>query len=171
MTEILKTVKNKFLQVEEFKPGEGKKLALEGLCLAVAPEDVYGVCQLIKEEPEINCDFLNFVTAVDRLAEDKFELVYYFYSLINKHTVWVKSFLPRTKPVISSIVPLYTGADWQEREIYDLFGIEFKGHPNLKRILLWENYPGYPLRKDYKHIPDRYDSGAEIGIMVQEQKK
>jgi hypothetical protein len=80
---------------------------------------------------------------------------------------FVKVDMPReAEPSVPSLTPLYPGADWQEREVYDLFGIRFEGHPNLRRILLWEGYPGWPLRKDYVHVPDRYDNGQEIGLPV-----
>jgi NADH-quinone oxidoreductase subunit C len=111
-------------------------------------------------------DLLSFVTAVDYIKENRFELVYYLQrSADAKSRLILKVDLPRTaEPHVASVAPVWSGADWQEREIYDLYGIFFDNHPNLKRILLWEGYQGYPLRKDYVHIQDKYDNGQEIGL-------
>lgn len=110
-------------------------------------------------------DFLNIVTAVDYVKENRFELVYHFMRSAEPTTqIFVKADLPREgEPSVPSIAPLYASADWQERETFDLFGIRFEGHPNHKRILLWDGYPGWPLRKDYVHVQDKYDNGSEIG--------
>ena len=112
-----------------------------------------------------NFDFLNFLTAVDYVKENRFELVYHFMrSAEPVAQLFVKVDLPREgEPSVPSIAPLFASADWQERETFDLFGIRFDGHPNHKRILLWEGYPGWPLRKDYVHVQDKYDNGSEIG--------
>lgn len=111
-------------------------------------------------------DFLNFVMAVDYVKENRFEMIYHFMRSSEPLTqVFVKADLAREgQLVLPSIAPLFASADWQERETYDLFGIRFEGHPNHKRILLWEGYPGWPLRKDYVHVQDKYDNGSEIGL-------
>jgi NADH-quinone oxidoreductase subunit C len=93
-------------------------------------------------------DYLNNLTAVDRL--DYFEVVYHLSSLTHNHSLVLKTkCFGRDNPSVPSVVGLWRGADFQEREVYDLMGIAFSGHPNLKRILLWEGYPGHPLRRDY----------------------
>ncbi|MGQ0644258.1 MAG: NADH-quinone oxidoreductase subunit C, partial [Elusimicrobiota bacterium] len=106
------------------------------------------------------------VTAVDWIKENRLERVYHFLkSAQPAEKVFLKADLPREEaPSVPSLVPLWDTADWQEREIYDLLGIRFEGHRRLARILLWEGYAGYPLRKDYVHTPDRYDNGQEIGV-------
>lgn len=111
-------------------------------------------------------DFLNFSTAVDYVKENRFEVVYHFMRSNEPVTqIFVKADLPREgTPTLPSLAPLYASADWQERETFDLFGIHFEGHPNLKRILLWDGYAGWPLRKDYVHVQDKYDNGCEIGL-------
>lgn len=111
-------------------------------------------------------DFLNFLTAVDYIKENRFELIYHFFnSAAPVQEIFVRVDLPRSgEPQVASLTPLYPAADWQERETFDLFGIRFQGHPDLRRILLWEGYPGWPLRKDYVHTPDRFDNGSEIGL-------
>jgi NADH-quinone oxidoreductase subunit C len=77
--------------------------------------------------------------------------VYHLVSIEHNHDIILKTrLIDREKPTLASVVNLWKGADFQEREIYDLFGISFTGHPNLKRIFLWEGFQGYPLRKDFK---------------------
>jgi len=107
-----------------------------------------GVMRFLKESPEFDFNYLNNVTAVDNL--DHFEVVYNLTSMKKKHTLCVKARVPgRQNPEIASIAALWHGADFQEREIYDLMGIRFVGHPNLKRIALWDGFNGHPLRKDF----------------------
>jgi NADH-quinone oxidoreductase subunit C len=89
------------------------------------------------------------MTAVD--YQTYFEVVYDLISLEHNQEVLVKTRLTdREKPVLPSVISLWKGADFQEREIFDLFGINFTGHPNMKRIFLWDGFQGYPLRKDFK---------------------
>ena len=112
------------------------------------------LCELIKTAPTIELDFLSYISAVD--YPQFFELVYRFYSIKYNHALTVKVRLQdKQNPSMSSITPLYNGANYQEREIYDLFGITFTSHPNLKRIFLWETFPGHPLRKDFKNDNER----------------
>ncbi len=92
-------------------------------------------------------DQLEMVTAVDR--GEQFELVYILHSLGMKTAVWVKTFVPRESAKIASVTDLYSGANWPEREVFDLFGIEFDGHPDMRRIMLPLDFVGNPLRKDY----------------------
>jgi NADH-quinone oxidoreductase subunit C len=106
------------------------------------------VAAYLKNTKDFNFDYLNFITAVDYYGY--FEVVYHLTSLKHNHSIFLKTrCYDRTNPVVPSVVSLWQGADMQEREIYDLFGIRFEGHPNLKRIFLWEGFDGYPLRKDF----------------------
>ena len=106
------------------------------------------VLGFLKDSPEFGLNYLTSVTGVDYL--EYFEVVYHLLSMENKQTLVVKArCYTRENPELPSITPLWKGADFQEREIYDLLGIRFKGHPNLKRIVLWEGFDGHPLRKDY----------------------
>jgi len=92
------------------------------------------------------------LTAVDYLRLNKkprFEVVYHFFSLEKRHRVRIKVPAETKDPEVDSLVPLWAGADWYEREVWDMFGIKFRGHPNLKRILMYEEFEGHPLRKDY----------------------
>lgn len=92
-------------------------------------------------------DRLGMVTAVDR--DEVFVVVYRLQSRALSAAIFVKTHVPREDPRVSSVLPIWPAADWQEREVYDLFGIEFEGHSNLRRILLPDEFVGYPLRRDY----------------------
>ena len=107
------------------------------------------VCEGLRDLPEFKFDLLNSLTAVDYI--DYFEVIYHITSLPKNASAVIKSKVGfgRNKPIISSVVNIWRGADYQEREVWDLLGIEFSSHPNMKRLFLWEGYPGHPLRKDY----------------------
>lgn len=107
-----------------------------------------GVMRFLKESPEFDFNYLNNLTAVDYLQY--FEVIYNLTSMTNKQTLMVKSRLSgRENLEIPSVTHLWQGADVQEREVFDLLGIRFIGHPNLKRIALWEGFEGHPLRQDF----------------------
>ena len=97
-------------------------------------------------------DYLSSVTGVDQLPEQKMEVVYHAYRTSGGPALVFKVQVPRDEPVVPSLVGIYPGADFQEREAWDLLGIRFSGHPNLRRILMWEGFVGHPLRKDW-HEP------------------
>ncbi len=100
---------------------------------------------------ELGYDLLSSVTGVDYLAENLFEVVYHAYKTTGGPALVFKVQIPRQDPAeIDSVTPIWPGADFQEREIWDLFGINFKGHPDLRRILMWEGFQGHPMRKDWK---------------------
>ena len=105
----------------------------------------------LKEDPKLDFNFLTDITAVDYLGrkEPRFEVVYHLHSLLLKHRLRVKVPVPEEDPVVESLTPLWKGANWLEQEVWDMFGIRFQGHPDLRRILLYEEFQGYPLRKDY----------------------
>jgi NADH-quinone oxidoreductase subunit C len=106
------------------------------------------VAACLKSTPGFDFDYLASITAVD--FPDYFEVVYMLTSLQHNHSLVVKVRLNnRANPAIASVTSLWRGADLQEREIYDLMGITFEGHPNLERIVLWEGFAGYPLRKEF----------------------
>lgn len=99
---------------------------------------------------EMGFDYLNCVSSVDRIASGELEAVYNISSLKEPTKAMVRVRVPREDPVIRSVVPLWNAANWHEREAYDLMGIRFDGHPDLRRILTSEDWVGYPLRKDYQ---------------------
>ena len=99
---------------------------------------------------EYGYDYLSSVTGVDYLPEGHMEVVYHAYKTTGGPALVFKVRVPRDNPVVPSLVPVYPGADFQEREAWDLLGIKFEGHPDLRRILMWEGFHGHPLRKDWK---------------------
>jgi NADH-quinone oxidoreductase subunit C len=118
----------------------------------VDPAAVHDVIRWLKDDPSQRYDFLSDVTAVEyRDAEAPIELVWQLRSLPFRRFLRVKSELVKGKPLeIDSVYDIYRSADWLERECYDMFGIRFRGHPDLRRILMWEQYKeGFPLRKDF----------------------
>ncbi len=117
-------------------------------CVVVRVDSLFAVAEYIKNSPELDCDYLSNLTAVDYF--DYFEIIYQLTSLKSNHSLVLKTrCYDRDKPAVPSVVSLWRGADYQEREAYDLMGITFSGHPNLKRIVLWDGFDGHPLRKDY----------------------
>ena len=133
-------------KLEEQFPGSIVESSQESL--VVKSELLLPVATFLKTTPGLNFDYLTSITAVDYY--DYFEVVYQLISLNHNHSLVVKTrCYGRDKLTLPSVVSLWRGADFQEREIYDLMGISFDGHPNMKRIFLWEGFQGHPLRKDY----------------------
>lgn len=116
----------------------------------VKPEEVLNVAGFLKKTPDLEFDYLNSVTGVDYYP-DYLEVVYHLTSILHNHSLVLKTKVNRENPVVPSVYSLWQGADLQEREVFDLMGIRFEGHPNLKRVLLWEGFEGHPLRKDYSY--------------------
>ena len=118
----------------------------------VKPEAVLDVCRFLKEDSALRFDYLVSVSAVDYV--EYFEMVYHLLSMTNNHSVVLKAKCwGREDLSVPSVRSLWQGADFQEREVYDLMGINFSGHPNMKRLMLWEGFPGHPQRKDYLEPP------------------
>ena len=133
-------------KIEEKLPGSVVESSPDNL--VVRSDSLTDVARFLKDTEDLDFDFLNFVTATD--FYDHFEVVYMLSSLEHNHSLMVKvRCYDRENPSLPSVVGLWQGADFQEREIYDLFGIRFEGHPNMKRIFLWEGFEGHPLRKDF----------------------
>jgi NADH-quinone oxidoreductase subunit C len=108
------------------------------------------VARFLRENPELDFDMLVDITAVDHLpAQPRFEVVYHFLSLKNLRRLRVKVRLDGEEPSVPSLAHDWGCANWLEREVWDMFGIRFEGHPDLRRILLYESFEGHPLRKDY----------------------
>jgi NADH-quinone oxidoreductase subunit C len=118
----------------------------------VKSESLIPVATYLKGTPEYDFKYLNYVTAVD--FPDHLEAVYQLTSLEHNHSIVMKTTCPRENAVLPSAVGLWKTADYQEREIYDLMGIRFEGHPNMRRIVLWEGFQGHPLRKDFNGAQD-----------------
>ncbi len=113
----------------------------------VAAEHLLEVAGALRDQ--YGYDFLSSVTGVDYLPEGKMETVYHFYRMIGGPELVLKVQMPREEAILPSLTPLYPGAELQEREAWDLLGIKFSGHPDLRRILTWEGFAGHPLRKDW----------------------
>ncbi len=142
---------------------EGDPIALlqETFPDAISPADKQNHTGIIVESdrlPEValyirdqlGYQYLSSVTGVDYMDDGYFEIVYHAYRLSGGGPLTFKARTPREDPVLPSLVAIWPGADFQEREIWDLYGVRFTGHPNLKRILLWEGFAGHPMRKDWK---------------------
>ena len=133
-------------QIEERFPGSIEESSQDSL--VVKADSLLKVAAFLKDTETLKFDYLNYITAVDYYSY--FEIVYQLTSLENNHTAVIKTrCYGRENLSVPSVIGLWQGADFQEREIYDLMGIKFEGHPNMKRILLWEGFPGHPLRKDF----------------------
>jgi NADH-quinone oxidoreductase subunit C len=116
--------------------------------LLVKSESLPAVAEYLKNTESLDFDYFSFATAVDYYSY--FEVVYRLNSTVHNHSIVIKTrCYNRDNPTVPSLTGLWQGADFQEREIYDLMGIKFEGHRNLKRIFLWEGFEGYPLRKDF----------------------
>ncbi|MCE5311094.1 MAG: NADH-quinone oxidoreductase subunit C [Acidobacteriales bacterium] len=122
----------------------------------VAPEKIAQVCQWLKDEWQF--ERLSTLTAVDWPERDpRFDVVYHLHSIARNERLRLKCRVGGDAPEIDSVVSVWSGANWYEREVFDLFGIRFRNHPDLRRIMMPEDWQGYPLRKDYPLHGGRYD--------------
>jgi NADH-quinone oxidoreductase subunit C len=120
------------------------------LTIYIRPEALARVCEFLRDEPGLTFNYLSDVTALDLYPnEPRFEVVYHLLSLQTAERLRLKVRTGGENPCVDSLVPVYPSANAFEREVYDLFGIQFAGHPYLRRILLPEEWEGHPLRKDY----------------------
>ena len=120
----------------------------DGDAVWVRPASIEGVARFLKDDPELDFQFLNAISAVDFI--EHFEVIYHLTSLRRQHTAVIKTrVFGRQDLSLPSVYHVWRGADFQEREVWDLMGIRFEGHPNMKRIMLWEGFEGHPLRKDF----------------------
>ena len=133
-------------RIDEALPGV--VLGHQGNDVRIEPGSILEVARFLRDDPDLDFAFLTAISAVDYV--EYFELVYHLLSMRRNHKVVVKSrVFGRDDLSVPSVIEVWQGADLQEREIWDLMGIRFEGHPNMKRILLWEGFPGHPLRKDF----------------------
>jgi NADH-quinone oxidoreductase subunit C len=117
--------------------------------LVIRPGAVRPVMAALRETPFDYAVLLD-LTCVDRAAEEgRFELVYHLYSLSRNVRLRLKASVPAADPAVGSLVGLWKNADWLEREVFDMFGVRFEGHPDLRRLLTYEGFEGHPLRKSY----------------------
>lgn len=120
------------------------------ITITVDREAIVSICRFLKEEPELRYEFLADLCGVDWWGkrEPRFEVVYNLYSISRADRIRVKIRVPEEVEV-PSVTEIWPNADWHEREVFDLFGLRFSGHPDLRRILMPEDWDGHPLRKDY----------------------
>lgn len=125
------------------------------LTIEVAPSKVYEIIGWIKSDSELSISFLTNLGGVHYPTDSnrEFAVVYHLQSMVNNFRLRLKAFLPAPNPTIQSIVSIYSGANWMERETFDFFGIQFEGHPNLTRILNEDTMDYFPMRKEY-HLED-----------------
>ena len=120
--------------------------------ISIKPEVLTDLCAELQQNPSLYFDMLSCVTGIDNgPAAGTMDVVYNLYSIPFDHHLMVKVTLPRERPEIHTVSAIWKTADWHEREAYDLLGITFINHPDLRRILLPADWEGHPLRKDYKH--------------------
>jgi NADH-quinone oxidoreductase subunit C len=141
---ILTKLKEKFpdsiLEITEFR---------NELTCVVRKEDIVPLCTFLKHDPELCFNFLSCVTGVDHLGRNpRFDVVYELYSINKNHRVRLKARVDEGEDV-PSVTSVWSTANWHEREVFDLFGIPFDGHPDLRRILMPDDWEGHPLRKDF----------------------
>jgi len=118
--------------------------------ILVMREVLSDLLRFAKEDPELRFDLMMDICGVDYLGQTpRFEVVYHLYSVPKNHRIRIKVRVPEDDCWVPSCLNVWKAADWFERETYDMVGIHFEGHPNLKRVLLFEGFEGHPLRKDY----------------------
>jgi NADH/F420H2 dehydrogenase subunit C len=143
----------------------GILLTVEDSSVFVEPKDLAAVCRYLKEAERFRMDYLANLTAVDYPPDlpaaptlnqtsaaqaGRMDMVYHLYSIEKKQgPIALKVKLIRQQPTVDSVTPIWRGAEFQEREVYDLFGVIFENHPDLRRILMWDGFEGHPMRKDY----------------------
>jgi NADH-quinone oxidoreductase subunit C len=144
--DIAEKIKEKFpdqvIEVAEFR---------DQVSVIVKRDQIIPILKYLHDDPILSFDHLQDLTAVDYLKKKdvRFEVVYNLYSIRYRHHIRIRAQVTENDPKIKSAVPIWAGADWHERECFDMFGIVFTGHPDLRRILLPEDWEGHPLRKDY----------------------
>ena len=136
MADTITTLKTKFTAITEEANTQ---------CLILESKDIKNACRFLKEN--LSFEQLACISAID--YKDKLALAYNLYSYTTKEKITFKVFLDKNSPSVESITPLWSAADWHEREAFDLMGITFIGHPDLRRILLPDDWQGHPLRKEY----------------------
>ena len=120
---------------------------VDEVTLTVQPGDALSVCRIAREHPHIDCGYLRCLSVVDYV--ERLEVNYHLFSLDKRHKFVVKTNVSPDEPNVPSIVSLWRGADWYEREAHDLFGVVFEGHPGLSPLLLYEGFEGFPGRKSF----------------------
>ncbi len=146
---ILTELEDKVVGYDTFENKVVKQCTFE-----IKSHDLLEVCKFLKNDSRLSFDMLVDLTAVDyskfpKKTPERFAVIYYFYSYRHNLNIRMKVWVSETNPELDSVISIWRTSDFQEREVYDLFGIKFKNHPNLKRLLLPDTFTEHPLRKDY----------------------
>lgn len=159
--ELVDRLRARFPEVEPFpRPGSDAEGEAEGGHKQKGPafltpgafvpaERLLGICRALRDEEPFLLDYCSFVSAVDRPEAEQFEVAYHLYSTAANHELLIKARVDRNAPSVPSVSEVWSGALWHERETFDLFGVTFVGHPDLRRIMMTDDWIGHPLRKDY----------------------
>ncbi|MBI5100468.1 MAG: NADH-quinone oxidoreductase subunit C [Nitrospirae bacterium] len=143
---IAENIKDRFpeevLDIREFR---------EQVSVTLKKGRIVDICRYLHDDPSLYMDFLVDLCGLDYKGkkENRFAVLYNLYSVEHRHRIMLKAEVEESEPSIDSVISVWRGVDWHERECFDMFGIVFKGHPDLRRILLPEDWEGHPLRKDY----------------------
>ena len=143
----------------------------------VKPAAIREVCAFLKSDPQLHFDCLMNLSTVDWPKKNQIHVVYHLFSYDKRHGFVLKVLLDRAAPTVASVEPVWKSADWLEREQYDLMGVQFEGHPDLRRIMLPDDWVGHPLRKDYAEQPQYHqisttrESPLEGFVRLDEMKK
>ena len=167
-------------ELEQRFPNTIKGADLEALdpFIVVDTGSLVEVATWLRDEPEMAFDTLHCLSGVDYPKDDKMAVVYHLFSLKNRHWIVVKVELPRDGALVPTVENVWKTANWHERETYDLYGIRFEGHSDLRRIFLPDDWEGHPLRKDWewpaewhgipvkagKQMTERAEEGEDIGV-------
>lgn len=140
----------------QFSAGVGAAtLDVKDPWIEVQPSAIADICAFLKGDPDLAFDCLSNATGVDYKAEGHIQVVYHLFSYNHRHYIVLKVNAPRDNPVVPTVEDVWKAANWLEREIYDLLGVVFEGHCDLRRLLMPEDWIGYPLRKDFVE-PEEY---------------
>ena len=137
-------------QAEAGPAGEKAKEGARDGSFQVRPAELMAVMGALRDDPELAFDFLQNLTAVDWMKREVIQVVYHLFSYANRHEICVRVEVPRAAPHVASVVSLWPTANWHEREQYDLLGVVFEGHPDLRRLLMPDDWVGHPMRKDFQ---------------------
>lgn len=169
--EIAELIKERFvsevLDIKDFR---------DQVSVIVKKGRIKEIMKYLHSTPELYFDFLSDLCGVDYLGikEPRFEVVYHLYSIKHRHMIRIKAEVPADECSIDSVTDIWAGADWHERECFDMYGIVFNGHPDLRRILMPDDWKGHPLRKDYPLKADLGDmewKGIKEVIEIAEKNK
>jgi NADH-quinone oxidoreductase subunit C len=156
--EIVDRIKDKFfseiVDVKEFR---------DQVSVSMKREKILEICRYLHDDPDMYMNYLADLCGVDYPDNKfRFEVVYNLFSMKHEHRILIKALLSEDDPMVESVVSVWNGANWHEREACDMYGIVFNNHPDLRRILMPEDWEGYPLRKDYPlKGPEREYKGFE----------